>query len=210
MIGTLPYLFSRAYHAEYLIIAGLPFKALIFKAPSTNNGRLRPLHVDIHGGAFIGGLPENMAVFDERVDKETGAVVVSISFRLAPEHVFPAAIVTFYAAINLRLKPSEKQRPASFPKNDPLAMMLPLYDAYASPVRAANMNNPRMNPTLAAKETLPPRILLVVPGADILVAEQMAFAERVNREGGNVDVFYEEKPITDTWTVSDPNRSRRS
>lgn len=257
-IGALPYVFSSPYTVEYITTSpGVSHKVLVFKPSGAGRGRrLRPLHVDIHGGAFIGGLPENTTVFDERVARSTGAVVVSISYRYAPEHVFPTAIddvdatirwlhenaearwgadptlmtlsgssaggnlalaatqqkpchapaptaikaiVTFYAVIDLRLKPIEKPRPASFPKRDPLAVLLPLYDAYAGPVRAKNMANPRMSPALAARETLPDRILLVVAGLDILVAEQMAFAERVNREdqqggeSGRVDVFYDEE-----------------
>lgn len=256
-IATVPYIFSRPFTVEYLPIApGRSIRALIFKAAGTGKGRsLRPLHVEIHGGAFIGGLPESNARFDHRVAQETGAVVVSISYRFAPEHAFPAAIddadaavkwiqqnaaarwdadptlmtvggfsaggnlalaagqqpnchglsptafkaaVTFYASIDLRLKPGQKPKSARLPGKDPLAVLHPLFDAYAGPARAKHMDDPRLSPALAARETLPGRILLVVPALDILVAEQMAFAERVNgedtAEGGSprVEVMTEE------------------
>ncbi|KAK0619530.1 Alpha/Beta hydrolase protein [Immersiella caudata] len=88
------WLFTRAYTVEYLTVApGRTIRVLIFKAPAKpdSNKKLRPLHVDIHPGAFIGGWPEDDAIFCDQLARETGAVVVSISYRYAPKHVFPAA-----------------------------------------------------------------------------------------------------------------------
>ncbi|KAL3959620.1 hypothetical protein ACCO45_004737 [Purpureocillium lilacinum] len=234
--------------------AGPLLRVLVFKAPGHGARKvnadsdtavpeqqqpLRPLHIEIHGGSFIGGLPESNAAFDARVAAETGAVVVSLSYRYAPEHVFPAAIddvdaaiawiaahaarrwgadpelmtvggfsaggnlavastqqcdrqppsptrvrgiVTFYAALDLRLSPDEKPRPPGFPTSDPLSVLVPLFDAYMAGARRAHIDDARLSPVLARRETLPERILLVVPAVDILYAEQMAFAERVNHE----------------------------
>lgn len=94
-IGKVPYLFSRPFIVEHLPTRrnGPPLRVLVFKDRGVGTGRkLRPLHVDIHGGSFIGGLPENFAPFSDRVARETGAVVVSITYPYAPEHPFPAAI----------------------------------------------------------------------------------------------------------------------
>jgi acetyl esterase/lipase len=202
---------------------------------------LRPLHVEIHAGSFIGGLPESTAKFDEHLASKTGAVVVSITHRLAPEHPFPAAIddvdatiawiqdnaaerwgadpalmtiggfsaggnlalaatqqprlqapsptacravVIYYGPIDLRLSPEQKPRGQGMPPadKDPAAPLMPLFDAYAAPARAKHMDDPRLSPALAARETLPPRILLVVPSMDIVVAEQLDFADRINEE----------------------------
>lgn len=240
-INTFPYLFSRPFTVEYLPISRTrSIRALIFKHPGTGKGRpLRPLHVEIHGGSFIGGLAESNARFDERLASETGAVVVSITYRFAPEHTFPCAIddvdatikwiqehaeskwgadatlmtvsgfsaggnlalaatqqanchghaktafkaaVTFYGALDLRLEPGMKPKPANYPKSDPLQFLLPLFDAYAKPARSTHMTDPRLHPTLATRETLPQKILLVVAAIDILYDEQMAFKERVNGE----------------------------
>lgn len=254
-INTIPYLFSRPFVVEHLPIApGRSLRVLVFKAPGHGARKvnadsdtavpeqqqpLRPLHIEIHGGSFIGGLPESNAAFDARVAAETGAVVVSLSYRYAPEHVFPAAIddvdaaiawiaahaarrwgadpelmtvggfsaggnlavastqqcdrqppsptrvrgiVTFYAALDLRLSPDEKPRPPGFPTSDPLSVLVPLFDAYMAGARRAHIDDARLSPVLARRETLPERILLVVPAVDILYAEQMAFAERVNHE----------------------------
>ncbi|KAH7320792.1 Alpha/Beta hydrolase protein [Stachybotrys elegans] len=255
-IATVPYCLSRPWTIEYLpVTPKRPVRVAVYKTPGPGGrGRaLRPLHIELHAGAFMGGMPECHAPFDSRVARETGAVVVSLSYRLAPEHVFPAAIddvdatiawirenaaerwqadpelmtisgfsaggclamaatqqpapgstafkaiVTFYGPVDLRLPPGEKPKGPGFPEKDPTEVLLPLYDAYAGPKRAQHMEDPRMNPTLAARETLPERILLVVPGIDILVAELHEFARRVNEEDerdclpGRVELMYEEK-----------------
>jgi acetyl esterase/lipase len=46
----------------------------------------------LYGGAFVGGLPEANAPFYDRLARETGAVVVSTTYRLVPAYPFPAAI----------------------------------------------------------------------------------------------------------------------
>lgn len=243
-LETFPYWFSSPFHVEYLPVwRDRTVRALVFKEPGTGKGRkLRPLHIEIHGGAFMGGTAEGMAPFDHRVAKETGAVVVSITYRFAPEHVFPAAIddvddtiawikqnaerkwgadaalmtvsgassganlalastqqpanqppsetapkaiVTFDAAIDLRLTPADKPRPEGFPRSEPLKVLYPLFDAYVTPARAANMHNPRLHPALAKPETLPERISMIIAGMDIVKHEQEVFAKRINEQNGS-------------------------
>ncbi|GKT44472.1 lipase 2 [Colletotrichum spaethianum] len=181
-------------------------------------------------------MPEASATFCSLVAAETGAVVVSLSYRFAPVHPFPAAIddvdaalawlrqhaaeefgadptlmtasgasaggnlvlaasqqipskefairaaITFYAPVDLRPRPEDKPRPASFPRTDPMSFIQPLYDSYAAPSKAKDMDNPRMSPCLASEETLPENMLLVVAAIDILVQEQLMFVERVKKE----------------------------
>ncbi|RDW65813.1 putative lipase/esterase family protein [Aspergillus mulundensis] len=57
----------------------------------TGKAILRPLHLNIHGGAFLGGLPEGNARFCRQLAQEAGAVVVSTTYRYAPVHTFPDA-----------------------------------------------------------------------------------------------------------------------
>lgn len=57
----------------------------------TSRSEKRPLHLNIHGGGFLGGLPEGNAPFCRKVSAETGAVVVSTSYRYAPRYTFPVA-----------------------------------------------------------------------------------------------------------------------
>lgn len=251
-INTLPYFLLRPFKVQYLpVFPQRPVRTIVFGYHG-RGASLRPLHVSIHGGSFIGGLAESNARFDERLAREAGVVVVSITYRFAPEHTFPCAIddvdetirwiqrhaetqwnadanlmtvsgfscggnlalaatqqenchapaatafkaaVTFYGALDLRLEPWRKPKPANYPKSDPLKFLLPPFDAYAQPARAGHMDDPRLNPALAKRETLPGRMLLVVAAIDILFAEQMAFKERINAEAGQevVETFIEEE-----------------
>lgn len=51
-----------------------------------------PLVLNLHGGGWVQGNPEQSAWFASRVAARTGAVVVSPDYRLAPEDPFPAAV----------------------------------------------------------------------------------------------------------------------
>ncbi|KAK1826964.1 Alpha/Beta hydrolase protein [Podospora conica] len=243
-IASLPWLFSRTFRAEYLPISpNRTLRVLVFDPPqSKKQNTLRPLHLDVHGGAFIGGLPEANAHFCARLARDTGAIVFSTTYRFAPVHPFPAAIddvdavlaylrahavekygadpnlvtvsgdsaggnlalaaslsaprgvvkasVTFYAAVNLQLKPWEKPQGlpppvgsvAPKPVKDPMTFLLPLFDSYAGPAREREMRNPRMSPFLWQVEDLPRDMLLVVPTIDILVKEQLEFVVRLKGE----------------------------
>lgn len=241
-----PYFFSRPFAVEYLPVGpnGSHVRALVFKSKDTeaSKGRkLRPLHVDIHGGAFIGGLAENFVPFDDRIARETGAVVVSITYRFAPEHTFPAAIddvdrtlewlrkhaesrwgadpslmtisgssaggnlalaatqrpechgsaptalkaaITFYAVVDQRVSPWQKQRPEKMPSpnSDPMRWLMPLFDSYPSKARRDHLDDPRLSPVLAKRETMPDRMLMVIPMVDILVAEQIEFVQSMREQ----------------------------
>lgn len=52
----------------------------------------RPGVVWIHGGGYIGGTPAQDHALCARIARETGGVVVSVDYRLAPAHRFPAAL----------------------------------------------------------------------------------------------------------------------
>lgn len=94
-IGSFPYIFSRPFQVDWLPIApNRSLRVLVFKSPSLtgDESKLRPLHLDVHGGAFVGGLPESDAAFCARLAHDTGAVVVSTTYRYAPKYTFPAAI----------------------------------------------------------------------------------------------------------------------
>jgi acetyl esterase/lipase len=84
--------------------------------------------------------------------------------------------------MELRLGPQEKPKPEGFPKTDPLAFLIPLFDAYASPARKENIENPRLSPILASVGTLPKDVLMIVPMMDILLHEQLTFLKRVQDE----------------------------
>ncbi|KFY65555.1 hypothetical protein V496_02498 [Pseudogymnoascus sp. VKM F-4515 (FW-2607)] len=86
---------NHAPHVDWLPITQTrSLRVLVFKSasPTGDESRPRPLHLDVHGGAFVGGLPESDAMFCARLARETGAVVISTTYRYAPKHTFPAAI----------------------------------------------------------------------------------------------------------------------
>jgi acetyl esterase/lipase len=243
LVTKLPWVFrKKPWTKEDLQLPGRTLKLAVFKAPMTNvnnDNRIRPLVLNVHGGAFLGGSADMDWEFCKKLSVETGAVVVSTTYRYAPRHVFPAAIddidavveylhknarekygadpnlmtvtgfsaggnlvlaatqqkschnpastafkasVTFYAVTDLRPRPREKPRPEGFPAIDPLSWMEPLFNSYAGPKNAENMQNPRMNPILASVDTLPENMLFLIPTLDILLHEQLTFVERLTNE----------------------------
>ena len=63
----------------------------------------------IHGGAYVLGSPRSHIAMCARLAKRAAATVTVIDYRLAPEHVFPAAIddcVTAYRAITAEVDPA--------------------------------------------------------------------------------------------------------
>lgn len=245
-LTSVPYLFSRPFKVDYIPVgSGRELRVLVFKQADPSGkengarGRpLRPLHVDAHPGGFVGGYPEADAPWCDLVARRTGAVVVALSYRLAPVDPFPAApddvdaaiawlqanaaskygadptlmtvsgssaggtlvlaatqapachapaetaikgSVTFYGPVDMRPAPWEKPKIEGIDK-DPMAFMQPLFDSYAGPVKATMGDSPRMNPTLAKLETLPPKMLFVVPRMDILPKEILEFVQRIKEE----------------------------
>jgi acetyl esterase len=60
---------------------------------------LRPAILEFHGGGFIIGDVQMQDAWCARLAKQLGALVVSVDYRLAPEHPFPAAPDDGYAAL---------------------------------------------------------------------------------------------------------------
>jgi acetyl esterase len=54
----------------------------------------------VHGGAFIKGSLESGDTIAWGVADQEGAVVVSIDYRLAPEHPFPGVLEDCHAALS--------------------------------------------------------------------------------------------------------------
>jgi acetyl esterase len=73
-------------------------RARLFK-PRDVAGNL-PVVVFYHGGGWTLGSPETHAMATSDMVRRTGAAVLSVDYRLAPEHVFPAAFDDAYAALS--------------------------------------------------------------------------------------------------------------
>lgn len=95
----LPYALSRRYKVLAIPTRGRhELRAIVFepsmsprpKSKPHMNG-LRPLHIDFHGGAFVGGIAEYDADFCSLLSDRAAAVVISAEYRCAPAHVYPAA-----------------------------------------------------------------------------------------------------------------------
>ncbi|OOL31960.1 esterase, partial [Rhodococcus rhodochrous] len=59
----------------------------------------RPVVLEIHGGGFVLGSAAHSEAFAAAVARATGAVVISVDYRLAPEHPYPAAADDCYAVL---------------------------------------------------------------------------------------------------------------
>lgn len=93
LLKSVPYIFHAPFRVHHIPsrTAARTIRAIIFEQPRLAANKLRPLHLNIHGGAFLGGLAEYEAPFCTLLAQKTGAVVVSTQYRCAPVHTFPAA-----------------------------------------------------------------------------------------------------------------------
>lgn len=99
LMKYIPWVLSHSYTTIHIPNRhGGHLRTLIFHPPVLKPQRdkqptaLAPLHVSIHAGGFMGGIPEYNAAFASLLSSHTGAVVVLPSYRFAPLHPFPAAI----------------------------------------------------------------------------------------------------------------------
>lgn len=58
-----------------------------------------PIMLYFHGGAFIYGTPEQYDFICFRLALEVDFIIISVDYRLAPEHPFPAGMEDGYAAL---------------------------------------------------------------------------------------------------------------
>lgn len=82
---------------EDLFIPGLGGDIPVRVYASENDG-LRPALVYFHGGGFVLCNLDTHDTVCRALAKESGAVIISVDYRLAPEHKFPAAVEDAHAA----------------------------------------------------------------------------------------------------------------
>lgn len=74
-----------------------PVRILLFR-PTDKVGSL-PCIVYAHGGGMVAGTPDMMAGAHAELAERCRALVVSVDYRLAPEHPFPAGLQDVYAVL---------------------------------------------------------------------------------------------------------------
>src|SRR6218665_2177492 len=87
---------------EFIKADGFTIRALIYTPE--NEEKDRPALFHTHGGGFVIGSPEDFDARNQMLCKELGAVIVATSYRLAPEHIFPAAIEDAYTVLKWLFK----------------------------------------------------------------------------------------------------------
>jgi acetyl esterase/lipase len=78
--------------------AGAPDITLTIYKPRAASGPL-PCIYHIHGGGYVGGSAAQLEPLHRPAAFELNCVIVSVDYRLAPEHRFPAAIEDCYAGL---------------------------------------------------------------------------------------------------------------
>jgi acetyl esterase/lipase len=78
---------------------GGDIKLRVYRRPGSGRSGTRPLVVYFHGGGFVLGELRMGDWLCSQVASNVGAVVVSVDYRLAPRHRFPAAVDDCYAAL---------------------------------------------------------------------------------------------------------------
>lgn len=68
-----------------------PDGQLAVRMYASNNGGNKPLIIYFHGGGWVIGDLDTHQPFCQELSRRSGCTVVSVDYRLAPEHSFPAA-----------------------------------------------------------------------------------------------------------------------
>lgn len=78
-------------------LEGRSLRTLVYRPTAV--GGVRPVVVNFHGGGWVQGSPEQSGWLSGQIASLTGATVISPSYRLAPEHPWPAAVEDSWEAL---------------------------------------------------------------------------------------------------------------
>lgn len=92
-----PYPPDMQVHDEQVPADGRSIPIRIYRAAHTPS--VAPVIVYMHGGGFVAGDLDSSETSAWGLASKTGAVVVSVDYRLAPEHPFPAALDDCWAVL---------------------------------------------------------------------------------------------------------------
>ena len=91
--------FNVAREEIFISVDDAPEVRCLLYVPLKDNKALRPGYLHMHGGGYIFGAPEDADANNLKICAEVGAVVLSVDYRLAPEHPVPAPLDDCYAAL---------------------------------------------------------------------------------------------------------------
>lgn len=108
-LGLLPYEYYSVEQAREMIAAHQPaaiasadssetidlgagHSIAVYRPAAAMAGQLRPAVVYMHGGGWVFGELPAHRLLCRRLAQASGWVVISVAYRLAPEHMFPAAV----------------------------------------------------------------------------------------------------------------------
>jgi acetyl esterase/lipase len=80
-------------------VAGGDIAVRVYSPQPSAAGERFPIVMNYHGGGFVAGDLDTHDGFARYCCRHAGVLVVSVAYRLAPEHKFPAAVEDSYAAL---------------------------------------------------------------------------------------------------------------
>jgi acetyl esterase/lipase len=162
-----------------------------------------PVVVNFHGGGFTLGTAHDDARWSWTVVEEVGAVVVSVDYRLAPEHPFPTAVEDGVDAILYLARHADELLLDVFTK---------LFDeSYLQPP-TLDMTNPFLSPGVAPAHmlaALPDDIVLFTCERDMLLAEGERLRDRLRDEMGKNVSYHMVPGVPHGWDKA-PNPLRET
>jgi triacylglycerol lipase len=84
-----------------------PDVRVLVYTPHAKNGAAMPAFLHMHGGGYVIGNPEINNGSNRSLASETGCVIVSVDYRLAPDTRFPGSVEDCYAALSWLHKQAE-------------------------------------------------------------------------------------------------------
>ncbi|WP_146653037.1 alpha/beta hydrolase [Labilithrix luteola] len=81
---------------ENFVANGVPITCF---RPAEPRSAKRPIVVFMHGGGFVYGSAADASLSAASLVPELDATIISVEYRLAPEHLFPAGVEDCYAAL---------------------------------------------------------------------------------------------------------------
>ena len=79
----------------------------VLKITPPNRSTYGALYINFHGGGFVRGYHTRDTVFCAQAALATGAVVLDVDYRLAPEHPFPTALHECYDVVHWAFKAAD-------------------------------------------------------------------------------------------------------